>query len=185
MIMMSKKESSRKGNIMKITLDNSERIMAAYKPLILKTVKKFSAFEEDEAIDEARMILINAIGSYEQGRGTFGNYLQNKLRYYFLDKAKEKRPTSIYEKNDKGVEIIEEIPGKADLEEDLVQKEEEKKIRKSLEKIDKKNSLILKLKYYQDLTNKEIGQKMNLSPKTVANRLSLGIKELRKVYQTM
>ena len=59
--------------------------------------------------------------------------------------------------------------------------ERKKEILENLEKINKKNSQILKLKYYQDLTNNEIGQIMNISTKTVFNRISMGLKEMREI----
>lgn len=166
---------------MKITLDNSEKIIAAYKPLILKTVKQFGAFEEEESIDEAKMILIDAIGTYDATKGTFGTYLKNLLRYHFLDKAKLPQAGSIYEEDEEKNSIIDLLEAKEDIEEIIMAEEGKKEILANLEKINKKNSQILKLKYYQDLTNNEIGQIMNISTKTVFNRISMGLKEMREI----
>ncbi len=166
---------------MKITLDNSEKILAAYKPLILKTVKQFGAFEEDESIDEARMILIDAIGTYDESKGTFGTYLKNLLRYHFLDKAKLPKSISIYEEDEEKHSIIDLLEAEEDTEEIIMAEERKKEILVNLGKINKKNSQILKLKFYQDLTNKEIGQIMNISTKTVFNRISMGLKEMKEI----
>ena len=165
---------------MKITLDNSEKILAAYKPLILKTVKQFGAFEE-ESIDEARMILIDAIGTYDDTKGTFGTYLKNLLRYHFLDKAKLPKARSIYEEDEEKNSIIDLLEAEEDTEEIIMAEERKKEVLANLGKINKKNSQILKLKFYQDLTNKEIGQIMNISTKTVFNRISMGLKEMREI----
>ena len=59
--------------------------------------------------------------------------------------------------------------------------ERKKELLANLGKINKKKSQILKLKYYQDLTNNEIGQIMNISTKTVFNRISMGLKEMREI----
>ena len=166
---------------MKITLDNSEKILAAYKPLILKTVKQFGAFEEEESIDEARMILIDAIGTYYESKGTFGTYLKNLLRYHFLDKAKLPKAKSIYEEDEEKNSIIDLLEAEENTEEIIMAEERNKEILINLDKINKKNSQILKLKFYQDLTNKEIGQIMNISTKTVFNRISMGLKEMREI----
>ena len=166
---------------MKITLDNSEKILAAYKPLILKTVKQFGAFEEEESIDEARMILIDAIGTYDESKGTFGTYLKNLLRYHFLDKAKLPKAKSIYEEDEEKNSIIDLLEAEENTEEIIMAEERNKEILINLDKINKKNSQILKLKFYQDLTNKEIGQIMNISTKTVFNRISMGLKEMREI----
>lgn len=166
---------------MKITLGNSEKIIAAYKPLILKTVKQFGAFEEEESIDEAKMILIDAIGTYDDTKGTFGTYLKNLLRYHFLDKAKLPQAGSIYEEDEEKNSIIDLLESEENTEEIIMKEERKKEILANLGKINKKNSQILKLKYYQDLTNKEIGQIMKISTKTVFNRISMGLKEMREI----
>lgn len=166
---------------MKITLDNSEKILAAYKPLILKTVKQFGAFEEEESIDEAKMILIDAIETYDDKKGTFGTYLKNLLRYHFLDKAKLPKARSIYEEDKEKNSIIDLLEAEENTEEIIMAEEKKKEILENLEKINKKNSQILKLKFYQDLTHKEIGQIMNISTKTVFNRISMGLKEMREI----
>ncbi len=166
---------------MKITLDNSEKILAAYKPLILKTVKQFGAFEEEESTDEARMILIDAIGTYDESKGTFGTYLKNLLRYHFLDKAKLPKARSIYEEDDEKNSIIDLLEAEENTEEIIMEEERKKEVLANLGKINKKNSQILKLKFYQDLSNKEIGQIMNISTKTVFNRISMGLKEMREI----
>ena len=166
---------------MKITLDNSEKILKAYKPLILKIVKQFGAFEEEESIDEAKMILIDAIGTYDDTKGSFGTYVKNLLRYHFLDKAKLPKAKSIYEEDEEKNSIIDLLESEEDTEEIIMAEERKKEIIANLGKINKKNSQILKLKFYQDLTNKEIGQIMNISTKTVFNRISMGLKEMREI----
>lgn len=39
------------------------------------------------------------------------------------------------------------------------------------------------MKYYLNMTNKEIGDKLNLSPKTIANRNSLAVEKLRQILK--
>lgn len=74
---------------MNINLDNSKQIMEKYMPLIKSMARKFGVFEYEENICESQMILIEAIGTYDKNKGTFGNYLKNQLRYHFLDKSKK------------------------------------------------------------------------------------------------
>ena len=89
---------------MKINLENSEMILHDYMPLILATVSRFSSYEKEESMDEARMILIESITSFDNRKGSFGNYLKNRLNYHFLNKSREKRTTSLHELDSKGVE---------------------------------------------------------------------------------
>lgn len=59
-----------------INLENAEKIMDNYMPLIYATVKRFNTFDLEEAVDEAKMILIESILVYDENKGTFGNYLK-------------------------------------------------------------------------------------------------------------
>ena len=78
-----------------ICMNNAARIMDDYMPLIFATVRRFNAFEKEEAIDEAKMVLMEAILDYDEAQGTFGNFLKHRLNYYFWDKAKIKSPISL------------------------------------------------------------------------------------------
>ena len=55
-----------KGFIVKINIENSKQIMDAYMPLIIANARKFSAFEYEEAVDQSKMILLDAILEYEK-----------------------------------------------------------------------------------------------------------------------
>ena len=61
---------------MKISLDNSKQIIDAYMPLLIANARKFSAFEYEEAVDQSKILLIEAILEYDEKKGTFGNFLK-------------------------------------------------------------------------------------------------------------
>ena len=73
---------------MKINLDNSDRIINDYMPLILAVVRRFPAFEKEESIDEAKMVVIYTIIDYKEEKGAFGAYLKLRLNYYFSTRPK-------------------------------------------------------------------------------------------------
>ena len=168
---------------MNINLDNSKQIMEKYMPLIKSMARKFGVFEYEENICESQMILIEAIGTYDKTKGTFGNYLKNQLRYHFLDKSKKEIPISLYLCDENGNPLIDGLMSDIDIEKDLLEDEKNKNLLKAVEKLDKKYQTIVKMKYYLNMTNKEIGEKLNLSPKTIANRNSLAVEKLRQILK--
>ena len=85
-----------------INIDNAERIMADYMPLIYATVRRFDKFDTEEAIEEAKMVLIESILAYDEGQGTFGNFLKHNLNNKFWKKAKKPVPVSLDADNGKG-----------------------------------------------------------------------------------
>lgn len=152
-------------------------------PLIKSMARKFGVFEYEENICESQMILIEAIGTYDQSKGTFGNYLKNQLRYHFLDKSKKEIPISLYLCDENGNPLIDGLMSDIDIEKDLLEAEKNKNLLNAIKKLDKKYQSIVKMKYYLNMTNKEIGEELNLSPKTIANRNSLALAKLRQILK--
>lgn len=165
---------------MKINLENSEMILHDYMPLILATVSRFSSYEKEESMDEARMILIESITSFDDRKGSFGNYLKNRLNYHFLNKGREKRTTSLYELDSKGVELIENVADPRDFEEEIFQEESIANLDTYLGLLAKKDRKLVEMKYLEKMTNRQIGQILNRSPKTIANRIAISLATMRK-----
>lgn len=165
---------------MKINLENSEMILHDYMPLILATVNRFSSYEKEESMDEARMILIESIASFDDRKGSFGNHLKNRLNYHFLNKSREKRTTSLYELDSKGVELIEKVADPRDFEEEIFHKERIASLNSYLNILTKKDRRLVEMKFLEKMTNKEIGEILNRSPKTIANRIAMSLAAMRK-----
>lgn len=167
-----------------IEMKNAERIMADYMPLIYATVRRFKTFDIQEAIDEAKMVLIEAILAYDEGQGTFGNYLKHRLNYHFWDKAKKPFTTSLDQETDKGQSLLDSLISDDDLEKNFFTKEKYAYLYEKIKKLDQKDQMIIKLKYWENLPDKKIGDLLGLSAKTVRNRHSLALKKLRKIIQS-
>lgn len=165
---------------MQINLENSEMILHDYMPLILATVSRFSSYEKEESMDEARMILIESITSFDDRKGSFGNYLKNRLNYHFLNKGREKRTTSLYELDSKGVELIENVADPRDFEEEIFHEEIISSLDTYLNLLRKKDRRLVEMKYLEGMTNREIGKLVNRSPKTIANRIAISLANMRK-----
>lgn len=165
-----------------ICINNAARIMDDYMPLILATVRRFDVFEREEAIDEAKMVLVEAILDYDENQGTFGNFLKHRLNYYFWDKAKVHRPSSLDHETKKGTSLLETLASDDDLEEDIFTKEEYRDLYEKSRGLDEKDVMIIRLKYWENLPDKKIGEMMKLSPKTIRNRHSMALKSLRGMY---
>lgn len=156
--------------------------MDDYMPLIYATIRRFDAFEREEAICEAKMVLIEAILAYDESQGTFGNYLKHRLNYYFWDKAKKERPISLDVDTKDGISLMDTLASDDDLERDVFVKEDYKDLYEKIRRLDEKNVMIIWLKYWEGFSDKKIGEIMNFSPKTIRNRHSKALKSLRDMY---
>lgn len=150
-------------------------------PLLISMARKFPSNDYDEDIDETRMILMECIPSYDESKGTFGNFLKNQLRYHYLDRAKKQNPQSLDDFDQNGNPIVDTIPDDYDFEVHIL--ENYKELYLAICKLSEKDREIIRLKYWEKLTNKEIGEILHISPKTVANRHSLSLKKLKDLME--
>lgn len=166
---------------MQITLANSKQIIDSYMPLLISMARKFPSFDYDEDIDKTRMILVECIPAYDESKGTFGNFLKNQLRYHYLDKAKKQNPQSLDDLDQNGNPIVDTIPDDYDFEVQILNNY--KDLYLAIGQLSQKDQEIIRLKYWEDLSNAEIGHILNISPKTVANRHSLSLKKLKDLME--
>lgn len=166
---------------MQITLANSKQIIDSYMPLLISMARKFPSFDYDEDIDQTMMILVECIPEYDESKGTFGNFLKNQLRYHYLDRAKKQNPQSLDDFDQNGSPIVDTIPDDYDFEVQIL--ENYKDLYLAIGKLSKKDQEIIRLKYWEDLSNAEIGHILNISSKTVSNRHSLSLKKLKDLME--
>lgn len=155
---------------MKINIENSSEILEKYQYLILKTVNTFPIFEKDEALDEAREVLIDAIEDYDENKAGFGGYLKYRLYYHFLDKSKKLIPDSLNKIDSKGIEIEDSLKADIDIEKEVIQKEVYEKLYDAIKTLNQKDKVLIQMKYFENKSHKEIGKILGLTPKTVTNR---------------
>ena len=168
---------------MQITLANSKQIIDSYMPLLVSMARKFPSFDYDEDIDQTKMILVECIPSYDESQGTFGNFLKNQLLYHYLDRAKKQNPQSLDDFDQNGNPIVDTIFDHYDFESSIMEKEKYKDLYLAISKLSKKDREIIRMKYWEDLSNKEIGEILDISAKTVSNRHSLSLKKLKELMK--
>lgn len=169
---------------MKINLENAPRIIDDYMPLIIATVDKFKAFEREEAIEESKMILIETVLTYDESKGSFGNFLKQSLNYYFWDKSKKPRPISLDAKSKDTDSLLETIRNDIDIESDLLKKEKYEKLYQALARLDETDLKLIRLKYFLNYSNKEIAKDLGLAVKTVKNKHTKILQNLQIMYKS-
>ncbi|WP_044566791.1 sigma-70 family RNA polymerase sigma factor [Anaerococcus provencensis] len=166
---------------MQITLANSKQIIDSYMPLLISMARKFPSFDYDEDIDQTRMILVECIPAYDESKGTFGNFLKNQLRYHYLDRTKKLNPQSLDDFDQNGNPIVDTIPDDYDFEVQILNNY--KDLYLAIGQLSQKDQEIIRLKYWENLSNAEIGHILNISSKTVANRHSFSLKKLKDLME--
>lgn len=164
---------------MEISIKNSSEIIEKYKNLMLSIVNTFSVFEKDEALDEAREVCIKAIEKYDSSKAGFGGYLKYCLYYHFLDKSKKQIPDSLNDYDNTGAEIQDSLVSDTNIEQEIIDKENYKRLYKALGKLSDKDRKIIQMKFFENKSHKEIGKILGISAKTVTNRNYEAMKKLK------
>lgn len=165
---------------MKINIENSSEILEKYQYLLIKTVNTFPIFEKDEALDEAREVLIDTIEDYDETKAGFSGYLKYKLYYHFLDKSKKAIPDSLNDTDATGAEVVDSLEANVDIEKELIQKELYEDLYDAIKTLSRKDKLLIQMKYFENKNHKEIGKILGIATKTVTNRNYRIIGDLRK-----
>ena len=84
---------------------------------------------------------------------------------------------SIDDLNQNGEEIITTLEDSYDLEEEILYKD---KIAERLSLLDESDRRLVEMKYLKGMSNKAIGDIINRSEKTIANRISLSLGKMRE-----
>lgn len=150
-------------------------------PLLISMARKFPSFDYDEDIDQTRMILVECIPAYDESKGTFGNFLKNQLRYHYLDRTKKLNPQSLDDFDQNGNPIVDTIPDDYDFEVQILNNY--KDLYLAIGQLSQKDQEIIRLKYWENLSNAEIGHILNIYSKTVSNRHSFSLKKLKDLME--
>lgn len=106
----------------------------------------------------------------------------------FLLIIAERRAIKYYERKGKPYETVAldseegmELPAAANVEQEVEQKEESKRLMSAIQDLGEPNSTIIIQKYYYGMTAKEIGKALGMSKNAVEKRIKRGLEKLKKV----
>ncbi|OCZ49828.1 RNA polymerase sigma factor [Dehalobacter sp. TeCB1] len=161
-----------------------QELISKYHPYVFKFLVKLTG-NDQLAEDLTQDIFIKVIRSIDKfeiaGKARFSTYIITMSKNIYIDYLrKEKRSIPIdpleYDFiNDKSV------PG---FEDSVVNKIYSTDIMDQIEKLTEEQKMAIKLKYIEGLTLKEIGEMLNVEPKTVKSRIHNGMVKLKELLKT-
>lgn len=167
-------------------IDCKEWILKELYPLIIASIKKYyyRIYDFDDLLQEGRVVVLECIENYDESRGTyFLGYAKAMLKYYYLDKNKQKLMISLNEKigDEEEVELIDLlVSDEDDALEMLVKLEESQQLVSALQLLTIRQRGIVLDFYYAGLNIDAIAEKFGVSYRTVVNTKVVALKKLRK-----
>lgn len=139
--------------------------------------------DEDNDVEEIlQATLISAAGSWPtfKGNSSFSTWLCGIAKHEIADFYRKKKiKTFLFSRFPFLENLVSEALGP---EEELLKEELRKEVKETLSRLAEGYSLVLRLKYYNGLSLKEIAQKLNLTVKAAESRLSRARLAFRKEW---
>lgn len=167
-----------------------EKIIEDFSPLIKASIKKYFAnyINYEDAYQDGVVKILELLESYKGGgKVSFECYLKYQLKFFYMQKffkrkkETEKTYTKIYHtKDDETIEVLELIVDEnADTQREIETNELNKKIREIVSTLPKKQREVIEFKFYENLKNKEIAEKMKIKEDTVKEYYKIAKKKLK------
>lgn len=167
---------------------NNREIYEAFKPLVIKSIQKycFNGQEMEELINEGLAEITYAILDYDPDRKvSFNGYLQARLKFYYLNKNKDKKHLSLNatsEKTEGREEYIDLIKSKSDPVKSIEKRMEIKRLYENIRKLPPRQQEIIYKYYLEEKDSKEIYNQLGISKSSFYKSKQKGINRLRSFY---
>lgn len=158
-----------------------EELITEYHPYVCKFLIKLCG-DEDLAEDLTQETFIKVIRNIDKfdiyGKAKFSTYIITLCKNCYIDYyRKQKKSMNDVEINDNLNLQYENIEGV------VLDKLEAETAAVYLSKLPEEQEIVIKMKYIEGMTLKEIGEKLDLEPKTIKSRIHNGIVKLRKLFE--
>ena len=172
---------------------DKEKIIEDFSPLIKASIKKYFAnyISYEDAYQDGVVKLLELLESYKGGgKVSLECYLKYQLKFFYMQKffkrkkENEKTYTKIYQtKDDETIEVLELIVDEnADTQKEIEKSEINKKVKEIVATLPQKQREVIEYKFYENLKNREIAEKMKIKEDTVKEYYKIAKKKLKDKF---
>lgn len=160
-----------------------QELIAKYRPLVYKFLIKLTGSKQsaEDLTQETFLKIIRNIDKFDlYGKAKFSTYIITVAKNSYIDELKRE---SRHIKGCTMDENFELIDLGVSVEDAVIDKLEGSEIIGRINDLTEEQRVVIKLKYIEELTLKEIGEILKLEPKTVKSRIHNGIVKLRQLLE--
>ncbi len=153
-------------------------LIRKYYPYVTGFLLKISGDEEltKDITQEVFLKVIEKIEEFDlKKKVSFGTYIITISKNTFIDYKRKEKTTTILEDYD--------IPDNINIIDDLIKQNDLEILKKELKKIPKEQSEAIYLKYFEELTLKEIAERERVQEKTIKSRIFEGKRKLKNTLK--
>ncbi|MEA4948113.1 MAG: RNA polymerase sigma-70 factor [Petrimonas sp.] len=168
---------------------NTETYRTEFEEIFIQYFPKVKAFaaillkSEQEAEDVAQDIFVKLWEQPDLWEGYLvRNYLYTMVKNHVFNRIKRKNIEFKYINSQMNLHSLDEIAEFKDPLNEIYHEELQLLLKLSLEQMPDKRRQVFEMSRFQDLSNHEIAEKLNLSVRTVEQHIYLALKELKKLF---
>ncbi|MGP1382027.1 MAG: sigma-70 family RNA polymerase sigma factor [Thainema sp.] len=138
-----------------------------------------------EAEDLTQDIFIKLIdgSSYDPQRGSLRTFLAILTRSRALDRVRSRQRESLRRRKNQTLVFQDSIHSSSSSIDEIFQQEQKQEIRSALSQLSEQQQQLLRMSYYDGLTQSAIAERLNLPLGTVKSKVRRGLLKLRQVLQ--
>lgn len=159
--------------------DALEYVIDAYMPLVktiaMKILHNRNRLDVDECINDVFLTVWQNAHQFKGEADDFKKWIGMITKYKAIDRYRQSEKRNAREQKDESSLAKSSTPGS---DTSILRKEEKNEILAAISQLEELDRHIFMMKYYLELTNKEIADQLNLSKAAVDNRLYRGKKKL-------
>lgn len=160
-----------------------KELISKYHPLVFKFLIKITGNEQlsEDLTQEAFIKIIRNIDKFDvNGKAKFSTYIITVSKNSYIDYLRREKRFLQFSPIEESLFVEGVSPC---FEESVVDRIYAKDIMGQIENLTDEHKTVIKLKYIEDLTLKEIGDLLDLEPKTVKSRIHNGIVKLKQLLK--
>lgn len=157
-----------------------QKLISKYHPYVLKFLIKTTGnkvLSEDLTQDTFVKVIRNIDKFDIMGSAKFSTYIIAITKNCYIDYLRKEKNFNASVPIDENIKLYEH----SDLEEIVVNNIDSECIKNKLNTLPEEQKLVIKMKYIEMMTLKEIGEILQIEPKTVKSRIHNGVTKLRKI----
>jgi RNA polymerase sigma-70 factor, ECF subfamily len=160
-----------------------QKLISKYHPIIYRFLMGITEDEHlaEDLTQDTFLKIIRNIEKFDiYGKAKFSTYLITVAKNCYIDHIRKTKGIRLDLYN---VDDFENLNTEKNIEDIVLDRLNMIEINSSLERLTEEQRIVIKLKYIEGLTLKEIGDLLNVEPKTVKSRIHNGIVKLRQLLK--
>lgn len=171
---------------LKGSLEDKDTIVELLEPLIKSSISKYyyRAHLYDDLMQDGKLEILKCFENFNPSQGVyFLGYVKTMLRYYYLNRNRDKECFSLDETNEEGLCQLELLESDENIEEDYIESETNDELKAAMAVLTEIEKSVIVDFYYNNLSLYEIADKRGIKYRTAVNNKTRAINKLKTYFE--